>query len=173
MHKMDIGALVVHMMRLISAALLLLLIGCADVPDFGNEPYIEFRDIRNNEIAQSDQADTIVFTLYFEDGDGDLRPANGEPNVFFTDLRDSAVAFSFASPKIPREGSGNGVRGTLELRAGFLRGDICCLYESGQPPCSKSIPIRSDTIYYDVHVFDAAGNKSNIVKAGPVVLLCD
>jgi hypothetical protein len=163
------------MARLFAFLAVLLLIGaCANAPDFGNEPYIEFREIRNHMIAQSDQADTIVFTLYFEDGDGDLRPpGDGSANVFLRDLRDSTVAFTFASPVIPTEGSGNGIRGTLELRAGFLRGDICCLYESGQPPCTPAIPIRSDTIYYDIYLFDAAGNKSNTVKAGPVVLKCD
>lgn len=152
---------------------LLVLTSCAKSPDFGDEPFIEFKEVRKNNINQSQQGDTITFVFSFEDGDGDLRPVDGEANVFFRDLRDSSIAFTFATPDIPREGSGNGIKGTVELRAGFLRGDICCLYDTGQPPCTPSIPTRTDTIFYDVHLFDASGNKSNTVKAGPILLHCD
>lgn len=155
-------------------SLTLIVASCAKAPDFPREPFIEFREVRNYHIAQTDMADTIVFTVYFEDGDGDLRPdQNGSPNVFLRDQRDSSIAFSFASPPIPTEGSGNGIRGTLELRASFLRGDICCLYESGQPPCTPAIPMRTDTVYYDLFLFDEAGHQSNTITAGPIFIRCD
>lgn len=153
---------------------LLLIAACAKSPDFDSEPYIEFVEIINNEIRQSSQADSVVFVVYFEDGDGNLRPSDGEtPNVFLRDLRDSTIAFSFASPNIPREGSGNGIRGTLRLNANILQGDICCIYPSGQPPCTRSMPQQTDSIFYDLFLFDADGNQSNVVKAGPLLLICD
>ena len=151
-----------------------LIISCAKSPDLDKNPYIEFVEIINNRIAQSNQADSVIFVLYFEDGDGNLRPADGiTPNVFLRDRRDSTISFSFTSPDIPREGSGNGIRGTLSLSANILRGDLCCIYPNGQPPCTPSFPLITDSIYYDLFLFDADGNKSNIVLAGPLLLLCD
>jgi len=151
----------------------LLLSACADAPDFDSAPYIEFERMESNQIAQSSQKDTVYFVLYFEDGDGNLRPGDQGANVFLMDLRDSTIAFSFASPDIPREGSGNGVKGTLRLQAHILKGDVCCLYETGQPPCTPSSPTRTDSLYYDLYLYDEAGNRSNTVKAGPIILLCD
>ncbi|TVQ48393.1 MAG: hypothetical protein EA362_05790 [Saprospirales bacterium] len=155
-------------------AALLTWVACAKSPDFDSDPYIEFVEIINNEIRQSSQADSVVFVIYFEDGDGNLRPPDGEtPNVFLRDLRDSTIAFTFASPNIPTEGSGNGIRGTLRLRANILQGDVCCIYPTGQPPCTSSNPLQTDSIFYDLFLFDADGNQSNVIKAGPLLLVCD
>ena len=150
------------------------LVACVKSPDFDSKPIIEFIEIINNEIRQSSQADSVIFVIYFEDGEGNLRPSDGmTPNVFLIDDRDSTLAFSFASPDIPREGSGNGIRGTLRLNANILQGDICCIYPFGQPPCTPSMPLQTDSIFYDLFLFDANGNKSNVVKAGPLLIICD
>nr|MBS0037093.1 hypothetical protein [Saprospiraceae bacterium] len=150
-----------------------LVYSCANSPGFPDKPDIEFVEMENNTVAQSSQMDSVVFVIYFEDGDGNLRPVDQEANVFLMDLRDSTIAFAFASPDIPTEGSGNGIKGTMRLHANILRGDICCIYESGQPPCTPAIPIRTDSLYYDLYLFDEDGKRSNTVKAGPIVLICD
>lgn len=161
-------------MRYIIVLLSFLIISCAEAPDFSEEPVIEFLSVSNNMIRQSTVKDTIFFMLHFEDGDGDIGSTEGsEPNVVMVDERDGSAAFTFRTPKIPEQGAGNGVEGEVILKAIINKGDLCCFFPNGQSPCTPSSVFRFDTIYYSTTLTDRAGNVSNEVMAGPVIIRCD
>ncbi len=55
---------------------LILLTSCFDPPEFENEPFIEFADIRFIEVDQA--SDSLILSFNFQDGDGDIGLEQGE-----------------------------------------------------------------------------------------------
>lgn len=105
----------------------------------------------------------------FTDGDGDLGHEE-ELNIFFFDLRDTSFPFTqYRIPFIPEEGAANGISGEIILDLE----SSCCIYDSGQAPCTPSEEVPRDTVIYEVYIVDRAGNESNRVLLPPITLLCN
>lgn len=57
---------------LLFSVCLVLVSSCFDPPQFPDRPSIDFRDIYFREVGTNTQADSLVVTISFRDGDGDL-----------------------------------------------------------------------------------------------------
>ncbi len=145
---------------------------CIETPDFDIVPEIEFvgmtKDTLNQGVFQEDSL-TVVFT--FKDGDGDLGNESDAAlnNVFFTDMRTGFEDNSFRIPFIPREGSANGIEGTVRISL-FT---TCCIFPDGSDPCTPSVTSPYDTVQYRIYIMDRAGNKSNEILTDPIILRCN
>ena len=159
---------------LFSVFLILSVWGCVDPPDYSNEPEIESVGLNKSIMKQGKvYEDTLLIRISFTDGDGDLGTESvaGEPtspNVFLIDSRDGFVGQTFQIPFIPEEGAGNGISGTIDLKA-FTS---CCLFDDGTVPCGISPNKTMDTLYYTLYIEDRAGHKSNEIEVGPIYLRC-
>ena len=145
---------------------------CINPPDFSDVPKIEFVGMSKDTILQGVfQQDSLFVLFKFEDGDGDLgRSANAEENnVFFIDTRTGELDNSFGIPFIPQLGSSNGIEGEVQI----LLFSTCCLFESGQDPCTASSIEPYDFLQYEIYIVDRAGNESNHITTDTITLVCN
>ncbi len=159
--------------------LLFLLAGCADAPEYPNEPVITFESLSKSTLYQSIGSlprDSLVVRFSFTDGDGNLSQSEGgtENDIFFYDSRLVALGADpepLRFPLIDREGTGNGVSGVVSvtLTNTPLVGPGCI--RNGrlfvQDP---TFPV--DTFSYEIEIRDRAGNVSNRIRTAPISLLC-
>ncbi len=148
---------------------------CVKPPNYPNEPIIEFTSLSKNVMRQSQLGpDSLVVTISFTDGDGDLGSQNNEPNIYILDGRDSFPKDPYAIPYIELQGAGNGISGTIS----FVLPTTCCIYPDLNgikfPPCdtSKNAPQNLDTVFYSIYIKDRAGHVSNTIETGPITLIC-
>ncbi len=145
---------------------------CINPPDFADEPKIEFVGMSKDTILQGVfQQDSLFVVFSFEDGDGDLgRKANAdENNVFFIDTRTGEIDNSFGIPFVPSQGSSNGIEGEIQI----LLFSTCCLFESGQDPCTQSLVEPYDFVQYEIYIVDRAGHESNHILTDTITLVCN
>ncbi len=160
----------------VSLSSLLLFIGCAQPPDYPIEPVIEYSSMSSNiarqNILNGPAGDTILATITFTDGDGDIGNENDETTIVITDLRDNTPEESAIKlPKVPEPGANNGISGEIIFR--LL--PTCCLYppEFEQVLCTPSTSsFKVDTLRYEVYIIDRAGNESNKIILEPIYIQC-
>ena len=161
--------------RLLAVVVLLILVvlSCTKPPDYPDEPVIEFVGMDRNTMVQDPLGlEFIRMTISFTDGNGDLgSPTNDTSHVFVVDNRfDPPREQTIAIPLVPELGTGNGISG----EATFIVYSSCCIYPG--VPFSDCTPLEgfpTDTIIYDIYIYDRSGNKSNVIQSEPVILLCD
>lgn len=156
-------------MRILLSALstLLLVVACTKPPEYPDQPVITFKGLNKNAMRQGfADEDSLRITLGFTDGDGDLGGDNIQ--VFMRDTRLDTFAPSFALPRIPDQGRGNGISGEIYLN----QLTTCCIFDNGQLPCTPSTTQPIDTFRYQIYIVDRAGNKSNIVSTSTIFLDC-
>lgn len=157
---------------LFCACLVSLFITCVDAPNFGVAPEIQFVSISKDTLNQGVfQEDSLTVTFSFTDGDGDLgdEAASGESNVFFIDTRTDFQDNSFRIPFIPREGTANGIEGTVRISL-F---STCCIFPNGADPCTVNSEFPFDSVQYKIYIQDRAGNMSNEILTDPIILRCN
>ncbi len=164
-----------HYRYLLCVALmtLFLVLSCTKPPDYPNEPVIEFLSMTKNTMVQgrSIDDDFLRMTISFTDGDGDLGSNNNEDTtkVYIADTRrDIPDIQPISIPMVPELGTGNGISG----EATFVVNTSCCIYPIPASNCEPLAGFPTDTIFYEIYIVDRAGNKSNVVRADPVILLC-
>ena len=147
---------------------LIFIIGCIDPPQYPLEPQIEFLSQSSNTLIQGNfPTDTMTVSFTFTDGDGDLG-SQDSLNIFLVDTRDDFVVNRYRIPFIPEEGTGNGIEGTIRI----LVFTSCCIYDSGQPPCTAGTDQLTDELVYQIFIKDRAGNESNRINTDPITLQC-
>jgi len=159
-----------------------LLNGCMKAPVYPEEPKITFKSVSRNSLQEGD---TVVFTITFTDGNGDIGPSPGttpidtnlffcrqpfdstnlffsDPafNVYFLDLRDSCWNH-YASAFIQPSGKYDDLSGELDI----IVGTFCKKF----PP----VPGQKDTLKYELFIKDRSGKYSNRVTSTPVVIQCN
>ena len=166
----------VQMKTLVSNLALLIMLAmsfgsCLDVPDYPDEPLIEFVSVSKDTMQQGFfQEDSLIVKFTFQDGDGDLgRSAQGEANnIFFIDERTGTIDNTFAIPDIPQEGAENGVEGEVRI----VLFSTCCIIP-GIDPCVPDSSFPYDTVQYRIYIKDKAGHQSNEILTTPIILRCD
>lgn len=153
--------------------------GCVKPPEYSDVPSIEFKSVSRGNILSGD---TVILTLKFEDGNGDIGPIAGTPsgdtilfycrqpfdsthayfnnaafNVMFMDRRDSCWN-RYATAYIEPKGKYDDLSGELDVIVGGF--------------CKKVCSGCADTVIYDLVLRDRAGNFSNRVTSLPVVITC-
>ena len=146
---------------------------CTNPPDYPDEPEIEFLRLSKPNLDIPNR-DSLLLTIGFTDGDGDLGYEDKTPNIFFIDKRtDSDTVFlTYATPMVSLQGAGNGISGEISV---VLNGiiNVCCIYPDGSNPCQANPLFPTDTVVYEIYIKDRAGNESNRILADPIVLLCN
>jgi len=95
---------------------ILYLWSCATGPDLGPVPTLEFVSLSKNTMEQGFfNEDSVILTLKFTDGDGDIGGLDGDirHNLFVIDNRLDTIADPFVLPTIPTQGVNNGVQGEI------------------------------------------------------------
>lgn len=160
-----------HMRIILSFYACLFLVSCITAPNYSDIPEISFVRFDKDTISQGIGDDFVQLELFFTDGDGDIGFAQQElkTNLQLIDRRTGNVYDNFKIPEIPPEGTGNGIEGTMYLRV-F---NTCCLYDIAVSGCEMPNYIPSNELSFDVQLTDRAGNQSNIVTTGTIILTCD
>ncbi len=143
---------------------------CAKAPDYPITPKIEFKSMSKNSLVQSTnaQADSILLTFKFQDGDGDLG-SKDSANIYIFDGRDSFAKPPYRIPFIDQQGAGNGIDGEITIRLNT----VCCTFIGGYLPCSKVAGQPTNTLTYLVYIKDRAGHQSNTIETPSILLHCD
>lgn len=144
--------------------------GCVIAPDFSDVPEITFISFSKSQIKQGDlNNDSVFVTIEFTDGNGDIGAESNEStiNMFVIDNRNGEIYDNVKLPKIPQDGAGNGVKGTIIFK--MFNG--CCLYEDGTPNCT-AIPDATNDVTFDIYIKDNAENQSNTITTPPLTFLC-
>lgn len=151
-----------------------MIIACTKPPDYSDTPEIAFINFSKNTMQQGEGfEDETILTISFTDGDGDIG-IDGEPSVFFKDLRTGFDLLTAAAPVIPEQGVGNGISGEMYITVNTT----CCIHpdpdlaEDGCGADFEGTGVFTDTLIYEVYIEDRAGNKSNVIQTGPIILLC-
>lgn len=139
--------------------------------DFPDEPQIEFIDVKI-------EGDSATFIIAFTDGDGDLGigqdEGNGKANIFIYpfEKRDQEgwvqlfvddtvpVVLLGRIPKVEPDGRDKALEGEIEY--------VFAPDPNGLPTYYDPFSPDSDTMRYDIQIFDRAGNGSNIITTDEV-----
>ncbi|WP_259016853.1 hypothetical protein [Emticicia fluvialis] len=152
-----------------------LLIGCYNDISFDLIPYIEFRDLRKETTLDSfsgSKKDSVIISIHFEDGDGDLGLSEEEKKVA-VDKQDfnyllkifrskdgvfqeipQPVPYSGFFPRLKLDDKKRPIEGTLNYSIVYFH---------------NSVPAK-DTVKYQITIKDRAGNVSNTVESKPIIL---
>lgn len=137
-----------HFFSLLVAMSLLLGVGCSDpasqlIPAI---PEIELLNTTPTTVIAYE--DAIVFTLQYTDGDGDLGTNDDtERNVFLTDTRIGTV-HEFRIQQLAPDGADIPITGSFDLTLPYT------ILTNGT---------STETVSFEIHVVDQAGNESNVV----------
>lgn len=144
--------------------------GCLRPPEYPLEPVIEFRQLSRDWMSQDQfNTDSLLITISFTDGDGDIGTEDGTFDLFITDTRDNFMPPAYRLPKVPEQGTGNGISGEIS----FVVFTTCCFFPDGQDPCTVNPTYPTDTLSYLIYIRDRAGHTSNVIETPPIVLLCN
>ncbi len=158
--------------------LLCLLVGCADAPEYPNEPVIKFESLSKSTLYQSGgptalPADSLVVRFSFTDGDGNISQLDGDMtnDIFFYDSRLPAFSEPLRFPLIDQEGTGNGISGIVSVTLINKPSVGPCCIRNGRA-CVQEASFPVDTFSYEIEIRDRAGNISNRIRTDPISLLC-
>ena len=167
---------------------LLCLTGCFAEPDYPNTPQITFINLENLQGKESANTDSVIITLFFQDGDGDLglnstdtlppfsqRNLDGTVNHFrnnyFIDLerlnKDGEFEPVVFTPPDFTLSSRFPVLNTLDKETA-LEGDLKFtfnLFSTSFSPVQKG-----DTLRYKISIADRNLNVSNVVVTDPMIV---
>jgi hypothetical protein len=149
---------------------------CYKEPNFSLTPEIAFNDITKD--IRLDQftgakKDSIIITVDFKDGDGDLgfnsEEIGGEVdqtdyNYVVKPLR--KIKGIFAPFQTFETYSGFYPRLKMDDKIGPIQGKLSYRIEV----LTAFWPIKRDTVKFEIYIKDRAGNQSNIIETDPIVL---
>ena len=128
--------------------------GCKkDVPMYGSAPEIKFISVVPSVVTQF--KDSIVFTISYQDGDGDL--GQNDPNVnnlFIIDNRIN-IMYSYRIPQLAPDGAKIIIKGNLTV---VLKNT------------SITDNSFSQLAVYSIYLKDRAGNRSNTVLTSAITV---
>ncbi len=165
------------------ASIVLYLYSCKKNPIYSTTPALEFAQFSKDTI---NQGDSLLITVKFKDGDGDLGFSYSSPNpcdlcrldtstsclyhptwsLFLLDKRDSCLEF-FQMPFIENNPQNPSVEGQIDIE----KYNMCCKKKSTIACTSLGAGIY-DTAYYYVILKDRAGHFSNSLELPPIIVRC-
>lgn len=120
-----------------------------NAPVFSPVPKIEFVSMTPGNVKA--WQDSVVFTIKYEDGDGDLgENTAGSENLFLTDSRTNG-SYTFRIRELVPKGESVPIKGSLRFVLPFT-----FLSDEG---------VSSELVTFEIHVKDRAGRESNKVKS--------
>ncbi len=129
------------------------LYSCKKAEDISPIPEIEFVSVTPQNIQE--YADSLVFTISYRDGDGDLgENTTTAENFFLADSRNNVI-YKFRIPQLSPDNSAIAISGNLNVtlaNTAIIDGSA------------------SQTFSYSIYVKDRAGNQSNTVTTSSVTV---
>jgi len=128
-------------------------------------PEIEFIGFDKNSITQGNfDKDTVMLSISFIDGDGDLSESltGNRPRIIVLDGRTNESYQPFNLPNIPKKGI---TKGIMQLSI-F---NTCCQYEDSSDSCEN---VALNKLRLLVTLIDASGNRSNTIETPALDLIC-
>ncbi len=167
MHKLASKLNLFHL--LVGAVVLVVFKSCSSTNDFSNIPSIEKIEISKGEMYQgSINNDSILLIIHFTDGDGDFG-SDTQENIFIEDSRTKTLVSAYKAPKVPEQGSGNGIAGKIWVTVY----SSCCIAPQNPNCCLDNFGCPAfNEISYKVSIRDRAGNNSNSIQSPTLRLLC-
>lgn len=160
----------------VAVLLTVVLYGC-ELPIFPKEPAISFKELKYNKTA-----DTLVLTITFRDGDGDLGISTDDTleafNYYVEPFKKTSEGFKPA--QLPQFTPGvvstfNGRFPVLKRdgQPGPIEGDLDYTIVLLDPPdfTNENYIVPYDTIRFQVYINDRQKNRSNMVTSSEVVVL--
>ncbi|MBX2952478.1 MAG: hypothetical protein KF870_08230 [Leadbetterella sp.] len=151
--------------------------GCFSVPDYPNVPEIEFSDIQS--ILRVDEVtggykDSVIISLKFRDGDGDL----GYMQQEIDSLARAGGGHNFLVKQFRRVKGKYVLYEPLESQSGYFHrlfadkpGPIeGTIHYSGIQVYHSFYPYAKDTVKFEIYIRDRAGNISNTILTDSVIL---
>ncbi len=132
---------------------LIIIGGCKKKTTVSTVPVISF--ISQNPSIIKAYKDSVIFTIGYEDADGDIgeNNANAE-NLFLTDNRIN-ITYKYRVKQLAPSGSSIAIKGNLDV-----------ILKSTDITDNSS----SQTATYSIYLTDRAGNKSNSVTSGTITI---
>lgn len=150
---------------------LTIVLGCVKPPAYPIEPVIEFVSMSDTLLVRGVATDSVLATISFTDGNGDIGSENGENNLFYTDSRDG-FELKRQIPFVPELGASNGIKGKIT----FFIANTCCIFPDSlfsTSPCTDEYEeYPYDRINYKVYIEDRAGNRSNEITLPTIRVQC-
>ncbi|MCB0705935.1 MAG: hypothetical protein KDC34_11520 [Saprospiraceae bacterium] len=136
--------------------LLLLISACEKIvedPVFSEVPAIVLLEVSQDTIVQF--TEQLIVTIQYEDGDGDLGTSDPDINSIFVQDSRLEEADEYYLPPLAPEDATISITGSFDLKLSptFLLGN-------GTQEISE----------LSIYLIDRAGNKSNTLKAGPIII---
>jgi len=150
----------------------ILIIACSTPPDYPDEPVIEFVSMSKMSVNQSNirsDNDSILLTLSFTDGDGDIGSENGDSSeIRYIDLRQNVEQVPLRIPFVGLQGVGQGISGEIIA----ILPTTFCLFDDGRFPGTVA-PGETDEVVFEMWILDRAGNESNRIELPPITIRCE
>jgi hypothetical protein len=139
-------------------------------PDYEDTPSITFKSLSKSTVFEDSTvevndtmtitySDSLLITLAFTDGDGDLGPTDpddAEVNIFLTDSRDGSVK-PYVMPLLTPDGSVRAISGEITIAVT----SFAC-----QPG------VDENKFRYSIKIKDRAGHESNSVEPEEITSDC-
>ncbi len=131
----------------------LAIVSCKKAEEIGPTPTIEFISVTPQNVHE--YTDSLVFTIKYRDGDGDLGENNPDAeNFFLADSRNNVI-YKFRIPQLAPDNSSIIIEGNLNVtlaNTAIIDGS------------------SSQTFSYSIYVKDRAGNQSNTITTSMVTV---
>jgi len=151
---------------------LVILLACSEPPVYPDEPIIELVNLSKTSMQQSfvSTVDSILVTLSFTDGDGDIgsEPGDSSSSVLYIDKRQNELQPLRVIPTVGDIGVGKGISGEIFV----ILPTTCCINVATGATCQRS-PGTTDEVIYEMWIVDRAGNESNRIELPPITLRCE
>lgn len=129
------------------------IVSCKKEDEIGPIPEIEFISVTPQNVQE--YTDSLVFTIKYRDGDGDLGENDPDAeNFFLADSRNNVI-YKFRIPQLAPDNSSIIIEGNLNVTLA----NTAIIDGSG-----------SQTFSYSIYVKDRAGNQSNTVTTSMVTV---
>lgn len=138
---------------LFAMAAVLLFTGCKPHEEIGPIPEIEFVSVTPQTVKEF--TDSLVFTISYRDGDGDLGENHPDAENFFLSDSRNNVIYKFRIPQLAPDDANIIIEGKLHITLANTA------ITNGS---------NSQTFTYGIYVKDRAGNQSNTVTTSPVTV---
>jgi len=146
---------------------------CGGGPGFSDIPEITSISVSKDTMTQGFNQDSILLTIGFRDGDGDLgsKPGEVNRNIFLTDSRTENEYGRYKIPQLDIAGAQSGIEGEITMKV-FT---TCCIFPPMDSivPCTESLVYPTNELSLDVMLVDDSGNESNIVTSSLLTILCN
>ncbi len=140
----------------LSSVVLFAACGKEDDDPFANpDPVIELKAVTPTTAVEF--SDSVVFTIYYRDNNGDLGDNNpAVKNLFLKDNR-IGIEYSYRIQQLAPTGSNVAIEGNLNVVLNTV--------------ARTDTSLSQESATFSLYVKDRAGNKSNVVTSGPIVIV--